>query len=130
MEILPIIQPYLNQFGIPFVIVLVAVSLDIVFGIACAIVNNEVSSSKMREGIGHKLGIIGTMLVAMFLEGCCSFIDLGFDVPVVGVTAAYLTLMEAWSVCEILVKLNPELSGVPIFSLLKTQVDKETEDKA
>lgn len=125
MEIAQALQPYLSSFGIPLTIVLVAVLLDILFGFACAVLNNEVSSSKMREGIGHKLGIIGTMLVAMFLEGCCSYIDLGFDVPVVGVTAAYLTLMEAWSVCEILVRLNPDLANVPIFSLLKAQVDKE-----
>lgn len=125
MEIVQALQPYFNSFGIPLIIVLVAVLLDILFGLACAVLNNEVSSSKMREGIGHKLGIIGTMLVAMFLEGCCSYIDLGFDIPVVGVTAAYLTLMEAWSVCEILVRLNPDLANVPIFSLLKTQVDKE-----
>lgn len=117
------LAPYVSDFGVPFVIVLVAVLMDMVFGLACAIVNKEVSSSKMREGIGHKLAIIGAMVVAMFVEAGCDFIDLGVTVPVVGVTAAYLTLMECWSVCEILVKMNPDLTNAPIFSLVKSSVD-------
>lgn len=119
------IQPYFTDFGLPFCAVLVFVALDVVFGFAGAVVNKEVSSQKMREGVGHKLGIIGAIALAMVVEACCDYVDLGIDVPVVGATAAYLVLMEAWSVCENLVKMNPELESLPVFSLIKKAIDTD-----
>lgn len=118
-----IIQPYFANFALPFCAVLVFVALDIVFGFSCAVINKEVSSQKMREGIGHKLAIVGAIVLAMIVEAACDYVNLGIDVPVVGATAAYLVLMEAWSVCEILVKMNPELANLPIFSLVKGALD-------
>ncbi len=117
------IQPYFESFGLPFCAVLVFVALDVVFGFAGAVINKEVSSQKMREGVGHKLGIVGAIVLSMIVEAACDYVNLGIEVPVVGATAAYLVLMEAWSVCENLVKMNPELSGLPIFSLIKKAVD-------
>lgn len=106
-----------------FVAVVIAEVLDMVFGLSNAVINKEVSSSKMREGISHKIGILGLLIASAFVEVCCSFMDLPIDLPIVAGVAAWLVLMEVGSICEILVKMNPELANAPVLSIFDVAFD-------
>lgn len=106
-----------------FVAVVIAEVLDMVFGLSNAVINKEVSSSKMREGISHKVGILGLLVASAFVEICCSFMELPIDLPIVAGVAAWLVLMEIGSICEILVKMNPDLANAPVLSMFDVALD-------
>lgn len=119
----------LQGYGVPIVAVVLASVLDMVFGFGAAVLSKEVSSSKMREGIAHKLGILGLMVVAVFVELGTCYVGLPVNVPVVGGVAVWLVLMELISVCETLTRLNPELASSPLLSVLKCAFDSVEEKK-
>ena len=120
---------HVQGYGIPVVAVVLASLLDMAFGFGAAVLNKEVSSSKMREGIARKLGILGLVVVAIFVELGTCYVGLPVNVPVVGGVAAWLVLMELISVCETLTKLNPELASSPLLSVLKCAFDSVDEKK-
>lgn len=107
-------------------IALALMGLDILLGLAGAVKNKDVQSSKMREGLWHKAGSVGLIVLAYILDVAVDHVDLGVIFPGVVIVCAYIILMEVGSCLENLVALNPELSGNPIMKVFATREDDES----
>ena len=98
---------------------LLLIALDWVFGIGCACMHHEFSSSKMREGIAHKCSELGFILVGIIADAMLSAgLDLGFNGPILTVIALYMCIMEIGSLLEIFAKINPNIANSSVFKLL------------
>lgn len=106
-------------------IALVLMGLDILLGLAGAVKDKNVQSSRMREGLWHKAGSIGLIGLADILELAVDHIDLGLVFPGVIAVCAYIIVMEVGSCLENLVVLNPELKHNPILQVFATREEKD-----
>lgn len=99
--------------------VLAFIALDVVTGFAKAAHNREISSTAMRQGLYHKVGMIGALALAYLCQLATIALDLpeGFNAVYAGV-AVYLVLVEVASVLENLCELSPELASSPIAALV------------
>lgn len=101
--------------------VLIFIMADMIFGIINACVHHEFSSTKLREGLMHKMGELLLILVGVVMDGLVfAGIDLGISGPVLGVILASIIIMELGSLLEIAAKLNPDLQKYQIFKLLQS----------
>lgn len=107
-------------------IALVLMGMDILLGLAGAVKDHSVQSSRMREGLWHKCGSIGLIVLAYVLEVAVDHVDLGVVFPGVLVVCAYIILMEVGSCLENLVVLNPGLRNNPIMRVFATKEDDES----
>lgn len=91
---------------------------DVITGYIQAIINNNVDSQKMREGLWHKVLIIIILLMSYI-------IDFTFSLKFVGSTVSiYIILMELVSILE-----NVKRAGIDIGkigNILKDKSDKTT----
>lgn len=104
--------------GIVFLLVLI----DYITGVVNAIMQGELSSKKMREGLGHKFTYLAVICVALIVEYGSDYINLGIELPVFIPVCTGICLTEITSIVENCVKINPELSSSNIFNIFK--VDK------
>ena len=96
---------------VAIVALLILILLDWIFGIGNALMKKEFSSSKMREGIGHKCSEMGFIAVGVVCDALISSgLDIGFN----------LCVMEIGSLLETFAKINPSLSESPVFKLLES----------
>lgn len=107
-------------------IALALMGLDILLGLAGAVKNKDVQSSKMREGLWHKAGSVGLIVLAYVLDVAVDHVDLGVIFPGVVIVCAYIILMEVGSCLENLVVLNPELRNNPIMKVFATREDEDS----
>lgn len=117
---------------VAIVALLILILLDWVFGIGNAIMHQEFSSEKMRQGIGHKMSELGFVAVAIVMDAMISAgLDIGFEAPILTTTTVYLCIMEIGSLMEIFAKINPQLAESPVFRLLATAhvIDDHAEGK-
>ena len=110
--------------GIVFLLVLI----DYVTGVVNAIMHGELSSEKMRKGLGHKFAYLAIICVALLVEYGSSYIDLGIELPVFMPVCVGICLIEITSIMENCVKINPELSGSNILDIFNIE-RKENNDK-
>lgn len=104
-------------------IALAMMVLDVLFGFVQAVKNGSVDSTKMRDGLFHKLGFIGAIVVAYLCEYALLYIDLGFSAPIVVPVCSFIILTELVSVLENLVKLTPELGDAKFMKIFGQDVD-------
>lgn len=107
----------------------IMITLDVVSGIASAASRGELRTSKLREGLMHKLALVLTIVLAISLEYASDVLPIDVKVPLVIPVCAYITLMEACSVYENIKSMNPDVrvqSFEDLFQLPKT--DGETPD--
>lgn len=113
---------------VAIIALLILILLDCVFGIGNAIMKQEFSSGKMRQGIGHKMSELGFVCVGIVMDAMISAgLDIGFEAPILTTTTVYLCIMEIGSLMEIFAKINPQLGNSPVFQLLAS-VDLITSD--
>lgn len=99
-------------------------ALDIGTGYAGAVVSGSVSSTKMRNGLFHKLGFICAIVLAAILENMCGYLDLGFELTFLQpAVAAYIVLTEVSSILENIVILNPSLGDTTFLAIFKNRSD-------
>lgn len=108
--------------GIVFLLVLI----DYVTGVVNAVMHSELSSEKMREGLGHKFAYLAIICVALIVEYGSGYIDLGIKLPSFIPVCAGVCLIEITSIIENCAKINPELSKSNILNIFK--VDKKESD--
>lgn len=104
-----------------YIVVGVAILADIVTGILNALYHGEMNSTKLREGLFHKLAeVIATGISGLAGYGV-KYVDIGFNIPVLEAVSAYIVVMEFVSVCENLAKMNPQLAKLfaPYLEKLK-----------
>ena len=64
--------------GIVFLLVLI----DYVTGVVNAVMHSELSSEKMRRGLGHKFAYLAIICLALIVEYGSGYINLGIELPV------------------------------------------------
>lgn len=108
--------------GIVFLLVLI----DYITGVVNAIMHGELSSERMRQGLGHKFAYLAIICVALIVEYGSDYINLGVELPVFMPVCAGICLIEITSIMENCAKINPELSKSNILNIFK--VDKKEND--
>lgn len=97
-----------------WIAVLIFIALDVVFGTVKAVVFNQVSSTKARQGVMHKAGFIGAMLLCEFVDGFQGLLSSGlgidFSVPTTTLCAAMIVICEIMSILEHIQEFNPDLN--------------------
>lgn len=104
-----------------FIITLGFILMDILFGVTKAAVNKELSSTKMREGLMHKMAFIGAVAVATLFEYAMGYLDFGFTAPIVVPTCVYVCATELVSIIENLGDMNPALKATAFLKLFNIE---------
>lgn len=99
-----------------FAIVLAFILMDIITGIAQAAKNKTLDSSKMRDGLFHKIGFMFAVVLSCLCEYAMIWLDLGFDIPMIGGVCTFICLTELVSILENIALLAPELSESTFLS--------------
>lgn len=103
----------------------VFMALDYVTGLVKAVLQKNVNSQKMREGLAHKFSYVVVMFVAWFIEFESAHINLGFSVPLFVPVVIAISLIEITSILENCVIINPELSNSKILDIFKNDVEQK-----
>ena len=90
---------------------------DYITGMAKAIMQDNLSSKKMREGLGHKFAYFILILVAWFIDEVNLHVDLGLPVSVFVCTVGGICLIELTSILENITAINPELADAPFMQI-------------
>lgn len=93
------------------------ITTDYVTGVAKAIMQNNLNSRKMREGLGHKFAYIILTLTAWFIDEVNLHVDLGLPVSVFVCTVGGICLIELTSILENITAINPELADAPFMQI-------------
>lgn len=104
-------------------ITLCFILMDIITGLAQAAKNKSLDSTKMRDGLYHKMAFMMAVVLAYLCEYSMNWMDLGFNVPMVGGVCAFICLTELVSVIENISKMNPELSNSKFLSYFNRSDD-------
>lgn len=109
-------------------IVFLLAGIDYVTGVVNAIMHGELSSERMRQGLGHKFAYLAIICVALIVEYGSDYISLEIELPVFIPVCAGICLIEITSIMENCTKINPELSKSNILNIFKID-KKENNDK-
>lgn len=107
--------------------VLVFTSLDYITGVINAIMHGKLSSSKMREGLGHKFAYLCTFFIAWFIDFEMGHIDIGFHTALTSLVTVGIVLIELSSIIENIGKINPELAQAKFMKIF-TDYNREDEN--
>lgn len=89
---------------------------DVVVGFVGAAIRHDISSTKMREGIGHKVMMLALIVVAYVLGvGLTHVSGIEFDIPSTEVVCWYTIVMELASIIENIAMAWPEFSDSKLF---------------
>ena len=104
---------------------------DIAVGFVGAAVRHDISSTKMREGIGHKVMVLVLIAVAYLLGvGLGHVSGIKTEIPSTEIVCWYVVVMEIASILENISKAWPEFSGTSLFKYIsKIAGDDEDEHK-
>lgn len=104
--------------------------LDYATGVAAAMMRGELQSSKMREGLWHKLGEFGAILLAYLVAQEGHYIGLPYQVDLlVPAVIIWISVMEVASVLENLALLNPDLGESSFLQIFRQKKEAEDEKK-
>lgn len=107
--------------------VVVMSALDYVTGVVNAIMHGELSSSKMREGLGHKFAYLVTFFLAWFIDFEMNHIDLGFSVMLTPLVTAGIVLIELSSIIENVGRINPDLQASKLLQIFQSNRKDNTQ---
>ena len=100
---------------------------DVVVGFIQAAINNRLSSTKMRQGLLHKVLILILIFVCLAIEiGISHTVKLPYDIPTCEVVCGYVIVMELVSILENIARGYPEFANSQLFKLFNIDSkDKE-----
>ena len=90
---------------------------DYVTGVVKAIMQDHLSSEKMRKGLGYKFAYFVLVLVAWFIDEINLHVDLGLPVSTFICTVGGICLIELTSILENVAAINPELADAPFMRI-------------
>lgn len=93
--------------------------LDLVTGYVGAWQRKEIKSDKMRTGLFHKASFCFLIIMGFLLELSAQVADLGIPVPATAALCVWIILIEANSVWENIIKMNPEAAALPFKDVFK-----------
>lgn len=106
--------------------VLVFIITDYITGIIGAIMHGNLSSTKMREGLGRKFAYLCVFFIAWFIDFEMKHINLGFRSALTPIVTIGITLIELSSIIENLGKINPELAQAEFMKIFNQTPDNPT----
>lgn len=102
---------------------------DIVSGFVAAVVNQEVSSSKMRVGLGHKMVLLLMIVLSLAIEVFSLHVSgLGFGGVTVSAVCIFIVVMEVASILENLRKAYPDIETWEIMKVFENTNNATKED--
>lgn len=116
--------PFLIQFTEPelwFIGLALVLSLfDIVSGWIKAAISRSFSSTKMREGLWHKMLLMLIISLAVILQGFTAHIgDTGWSLPLIIPVCSYIAVMEVSSILENVKDAYPDIADSALFRLFE-----------
>lgn len=105
------------------------IATDYATGVAKAIMQDNLSSKKMREGLGHKFAYLTLTLMTWFIDELNQHVDLGLPVSVFICTASGICLIEITSILENITEINPELADAPFMQIFAQNSTKPKHGK-
>ena len=102
---------------------------DVVVGFIQAAINNQLSSTKMRQGLLHKILILILIFVCLAIEiGIGHTVKLPYDIPTCGVVCGYVIIMELVSILENIARGYPQFTDSQLFKLFNLS-DKDNKEQ-
>lgn len=113
-----------------FVVCGVFILFDIITGIVKGCYKGVLNSTKLREGLYHKLSEIIAICGSALIEYGLSYVTINVDVPILSAVSAYICITELISILENLCEVNPMLSKLfkPYLEKLKDKQDGDKND--
>lgn len=100
--------------------------MDVLTGFIGAAVRGQISSTKMREGLGHKMVLVLMIAMAVLLQGFTTHIgDTGWNVPLIMPVCGYISVMEVASIIENAKKAYPQLADSPLLKIFENSRDDD-----
>lgn len=93
-----------------YITVGIFILFDIVTGLVKALYKEGLNSTYLRKGLYHKLSEVLAVVGSGLLEYGIGYVNLGVDLPVLGVVSVYICSMELVSIIENLAIVNPGLA--------------------
>lgn len=113
----------------PIVMIVALMVFDVATGFAGAAKEGVIESGKMREGLWHKAGFIGLVILATIWEVAVLWVNFDAvtkgagiivpELPAVSGVCAFIAAIELISICENLCVLNPHIATLPFIKQLK-----------
>lgn len=104
----------------------ILIAMDYISGIAAAASRGELQSSKMREGLWHKLGEVGAILLAYLVAEEGHYIGLPYQIDLlIPAVIIWLSVMEITSILENLTLLNPDLANAGFLRIFRRTDDTD-----
>lgn len=105
------------------------IATDYLTGIVKAIMQNNLSSRKMREGLGHKFTYLVIITVAYAIDTVSAHVSLGLPANVFIITVGGVCLIELTSILENICEINPELKNRQFMRIFDTKNDSTPDHK-
>lgn len=97
--------------------ILVFAIMDYITGIVGAVMHRNLSSTKMRKGLGHKFAYLCVFFIAWFIDFEMEHIDIGFHSALTPIVTMGIVLIELSSIIENIGKINPELTQAEFMKI-------------
>lgn len=99
---------------------------DVLVGFIGAVIQHNISSSKMREGILHKILMLILIFLCFAIEVTSSHMfKLPYDIPTCEVVCGYTVIMELASIIENISTAYPKFAKSGLAKLFNLQEKKE-----
>lgn len=109
------------------ILILAFIAFDLVTGIIKAVATRTMSSTALRQGLAHKLGYLIIAFLALFVDAAQLHFELGYQIPLFGVCAIAIIVIEITSVLENISIIVPGLEETPLFRIFQVTDEKEKE---
>lgn len=107
----------------------ILIAMDYISGIAAAASRGDLQSSKMREGLWHKLGEVGAILLSYLVAEEGHYIGLPYQIDLlIPAVIIWLSVMEITSIIENLTLLNPDLASDGFLRIFRRTDDTDDTD--
>lgn len=112
-----------QQWGI--IISCIMMCADILVGFIGAVIQHNISSTKMREGILHKILMLILIFLCLTIEIAASHMfKLPYDIPTCEVICGYVVVMELASIIENISTAYPEFAKSGLAKLFNLNEKK------
>lgn len=112
----------------PLIITAAFILMDYGTGIANAIMHNQISSRKMRNGLWHKFAYVIVISTAFLIEYGSQWLELGFNPPIVTPVLISICLIEVTSILENCIKINPEIKSSKVLNIFSEAQNGKTDN--
>ena len=96
----------------------IGILLDVASGILKAWGVRNISSSKMREGLQHKMTYVIFIAVGFYCDALQASVNLGVHVPTGASVCVFVIASELVSISENMAACNPKIANWPILRQL------------